>query len=320
MKLYHTHEKLLDAIKERVPQKQIADKLVDILCIEREAIYRRLRGEVFFTLEETTAIAIKLGISIDIIIGGCSDPDNRPFQLKTTKMVSPSIADYKQMAGWIEILENIIQSPDLVVGGCGNAFDLVLFYPFSYLSNFYHFKWEYQWRGIENFKHFKEIIITEKQRKLQQEYVRLSKQIKKTYYIWDHMIFQYIINDILYFRNVRLIDKDDVANIKNDLLDFIDLLESIARKGCYETGSKIELYISNINSDATYTFYQCENFNLSMIKAFTLTSLASTDLRATNEIKKWILSQKRLATQISESGEMQRINFFKTQRELVNDI
>ena len=37
---------------------------MDTLCIGREAIYRRLRGEVPFTLEEAALISRKLGVVI----------------------------------------------------------------------------------------------------------------------------------------------------------------------------------------------------------------------------------------------------------------
>ena len=43
--------------------------MTDTLCIGREAVYRRLRGEVAFTIDEVAQISCKLGISIDQIIG-----------------------------------------------------------------------------------------------------------------------------------------------------------------------------------------------------------------------------------------------------------
>lgn len=314
------HSRLLDVIKDRLQPNNVTNRLMDILCIGKEAIYRRLRGEVSFSLEEIAAISTQLGISIDDIIGSSSHANNRSFQLKTTAFVDPSPADYFQMREWIELFQKIVQSPNLEMGESGNIFDSALIYPYQYLSRFYHFKWQYQWRGKEDAKHFQEIKIPKEHRELQLEHTRLSREVKNTYYIWDHMIFQYIINDISYFRDIQLIDDNDIANIKKDLLNFVDFLESIARKGCFETGNSIQLYISNTNSDATYNYYQCEFFNLAIIKAFTLNALASTNPRTTNEIKEWILSHKRQATLISESGEIQRISFFKKQREIIDTI
>ena len=44
---------LIEAMKEKLPLKgQLADMLMDTLYIGKEAVYRRLRGEVPFTLHE----------------------------------------------------------------------------------------------------------------------------------------------------------------------------------------------------------------------------------------------------------------------------
>lgn len=44
---------LITAMKDRLPPGQnLANFLTDTLCIGREAVYRRLRGEVAFTIDE----------------------------------------------------------------------------------------------------------------------------------------------------------------------------------------------------------------------------------------------------------------------------
>ena len=44
--------------------QELADMLMDTLYIGKEAVYRRLRGEVPFTLQESALISRKLGISL----------------------------------------------------------------------------------------------------------------------------------------------------------------------------------------------------------------------------------------------------------------
>ena len=61
---------LITAMKERIPKGQnLANSLADILYMGKEAVYRRLRGEVAFTIDEVALLSKKLGISIDQIIG-----------------------------------------------------------------------------------------------------------------------------------------------------------------------------------------------------------------------------------------------------------
>lgn len=60
---------LQKAIRNTLPEdKNIANVLTEILFIGKEAVYRRLRGEVPFTLYEAALIVKQLGISLDSLI------------------------------------------------------------------------------------------------------------------------------------------------------------------------------------------------------------------------------------------------------------
>ena len=81
---------LIEAAKEKVPAgANLANTLMDILYIGKEAIYRRLRGEVPFTLAEAAVISRKLGISLDKMIG-VSFSNNAVFDLNVYTIVTHS--------------------------------------------------------------------------------------------------------------------------------------------------------------------------------------------------------------------------------------
>ena len=66
MKQEVLHDNLLKAIREKIPHEEnLANVLGNLLCIGKEAIYRRLRGDVPFTLLETAQISKEMNISID---------------------------------------------------------------------------------------------------------------------------------------------------------------------------------------------------------------------------------------------------------------
>lgn len=49
-------KELINEMKERIPQGQnLANYLTDTLYMGKEAVYRRLRGEVAFTFDEIAA-------------------------------------------------------------------------------------------------------------------------------------------------------------------------------------------------------------------------------------------------------------------------
>lgn len=61
---------LIKAMREHLPEEtNLANYIMDIISIGKEAVYRRLRGEVPFTFYEVSLLSQSLGISLDQIVG-----------------------------------------------------------------------------------------------------------------------------------------------------------------------------------------------------------------------------------------------------------
>lgn len=314
------HYNLLNAIRDRVPSNtNVANLLTEILCIGKEAAYRRLRGEVAFTLGDVAAISRALDISIDNVIGRDSEEKSKPFKLQLTRHVNPGIYDYNQLEEFLSILYSGRKNQYREVGSSANVFPQTIFFRFPYITKFYLLRWLYQWDGLNNVKSLADIIIEPKLADIYKRYLEESMLVTKTYYIWDTQVFHYLINDIKCFADINFISQEDVLALKEDILDLIDYMESLATKGSFETGMKIQFYLSSVNFETTYSYLQMDNFYLSHIKAFTLNAAVSLDKCVFDRLKNWIESLKRLSVLISESGEIQRVQFFKDQRELVKN-
>lgn len=314
------HNNLLNAIKERVaPNTNMANLLTDILYIGKEAAYRRLRGEVQFTLDEVATIAKTLELSLDGIIGQYKSEKSKPFQLKLTRYIDPAKADYDQMEEYIAILNKSRGYPHREFGFSANIFPQTLYLQFPYLTKYYMFRWSYQWHGLTNIQSLDRIVISPKLSDIFNRYLEESMHMTNTYYIWDSRVFHYLVNDIKFFSDINFISKEDVIALKEDILQLINKMEAYAIKGRFDTGKKVEFYLSPITVDSTYSYLQMENFYLSQVKAFTLNAAVSLDKDVCDHLKTWIDSLKRLSILISESGEIQRIQFFREQRELVNN-
>ena len=99
MKDVSLYESFLAELRKKIPQgAKLTNTLVDMLYIEREAVYRRLRGEVPFTFMEVMVITKELGISLDNL----TETDtckSRPFQLKLVEYANPLDADFRMMQG-----------------------------------------------------------------------------------------------------------------------------------------------------------------------------------------------------------------------------
>ncbi|MDR0824981.1 MAG: hypothetical protein LBN74_07790 [Prevotella sp.] len=314
------HNNIINAIKEKVPKGEtITNFLMNILFIGKEAVYRRLQGRVPFTFEELSIISHNLDISLDSITG-FAQQQNKSFPLKFTEFVNPMDVNHAQIVKLNEFLNTSRKQTYRESGSSANFFPQTLYIGHKYLTKFYMFKSLYQTNELDSVKSMNDIEITPKLDKIMEQYQKESTYINYSYYIFNNSIFIYLVNDIKYFYSISYITAEDVAALKKDLFDFIDKLEKLAVKGQFDTGNKVQFYLSNVNFESTYTYIQTEDARISHIKTFALNAVISLDESVCEKLKKWIDSLKRLSTLISESGEIQRAKFFKEQRELVNTL
>lgn len=308
---------LIEAMKEKLPLKgQLADMLMDTLYIGKEAVYRRLRGEVPFTLQESALISRKLGISLDKIIG-LSFKSNAMFNINIVDYDDPFESYYNILEKYVSLINTMPDDPNSVMGTSANIIPQTLYLKHELLAKFRLFKWMYQNKYIDC-KSFEELDIPPKLVNIQKDYVAMTRHIHSIDYIWDNMIFQHLINDIQYFASLHLISDETKEEIKNELFLLADELEELAINGKTADGNRVRIYVSNINFEATYSYVDTNNLQMSLIRIYSINSITTMDNEIFCTLKEWIQSLKKFSTLISESGEMQRIQFFKQQREIID--
>ena len=308
---------LVNAVKEKLPSKDnLANALMDILYIGKEAIYRRLRGEVPFTLTEAAVISRKLGISLDKMIG-VSFRDNAVFDMNIVSSEKPFEAYYSILEKQVDLFRSVKEDETSEIGTSSNIIPQTLSLKYNMLSKFRLFKWMYQNENIKC-KHFEEMEIPQKMVEKQKEYSDLVSHIHSVDYIWDNMIFSHLVNDIQYFCSIHLITDEDKDMLKEELFLLIDEMEELSARGKSKAGNEVKIYISNINFEATYSYLDTSSTQLSLIRIYSINSITTQDQEMFRGLKEWIQSLKKFSTLISESGEMQRIQFFKQQREIVS--
>ena len=98
---------LIESMKEKIPEgANLANLLMDILYIGKEAVYRRLRGEVPFTFTEAAVISQKLGVSLDQLIGA-NFGGNALFGLNIVHYADPVETYYAMIDGYAKIFREL---------------------------------------------------------------------------------------------------------------------------------------------------------------------------------------------------------------------
>jgi hypothetical protein len=134
------------------------------------------------------------------------------------------------------------------------------------------------------------------------------------------MMFYSLVNDIRYFVDINLINRDEVEVLKKEILCLIDGLEQLAAKGFHKPGKSIRIYVSNINFEASYGYLEADDFKLSVLRLYSINEITTADQEVFEHQREWIHSLRKYSTLISISGEMQRIQFFEKQRQYVNSL
>ena len=117
---------LVNAVREKLPSKEnLANTLMDILYIGKEAIYRRLRGEVPFTLAEAAVISRKLGISLDKMIG-VSFQNNAVFDMNIVDSSQPLETYYSILEKQVELFRKVKEEENSEIGTSSNIIPLTL--------------------------------------------------------------------------------------------------------------------------------------------------------------------------------------------------
>ena len=308
---------LIEAAKERFPAKgQLANILMDTLYMGKEAIYRRLRGEVPFTFQEAAVISKELGISLDRI-AGVSFSNNAMFDINVVDHNEPFETYYDFLNKHVKLFHTLREDTSAVLGTASNVIPQTLYLKHELLAKFRLFKWMYQNKYIDC-KSFEELDIPPKLVNIQKDYVAMTRHIHSIDYIWDNMIFQHLINDIQYFASFHLFSDYTKEEFKNDLFLLADELEELAINGKTADGNRVRIYVSNINFEATYSYVDTNNLQMSLIRIYSINSITTMDNEIFCTLKEWIQPLKKFSTLISESGEMQRIQFFKQQREIID--
>jgi hypothetical protein len=311
----------LEVLEKKIPEKtKLVEKLMEILFMEKGAIYRRLRGEVPFSFYEVVNIAEKLDISLTNFVYSDSVRMDR-FELNMLDYIKVSNADYNHWEKYISLISSSNSDPNSELAESSNSLPIAIYGKFDSISKFFLFKYQYLNSEIENRISFSDLVVTERLDRVIKAYFKASKNFAKNIYIWDYSIFQYFVTDVHFFSGINLISEDDIQLIKEDLFALLDYVERLTFKGYFEeTGNPVSFYISDVNLDADYSYVQINDIHISRIRSFILNSVASSNHYSFYKIKNWINSLKRSSTLINHSGAVYRADFFEKQRKIISEL
>ena len=314
------YDRFLGVLYEKYLNKaQLTQALMELLCVEREAVYRRLRKDVMFPIHEIIKIASAWNISLDEIIGINSSQVS--FQMRSINYHDPSEQELNFLKYIIQSINQLKKFPDTEFMDICNRLPRPLLAGFRYLNQFYLFKWIHQYGNETNIVPFSQIFISKKKQQLTTEYYQAIKNVPNTNFVYDRLLFDHLVSDIRYFHSILLITDEEKELIKKDLYALLDYVAEVARKGCYpETQNKVNIYISQLNINTYYSYTYTQEAKISFVHVFDKYEIYTFDSEMASNFRTWMQLKKRTSIQISEVDEKSRIEYFARQRQLIDSL
>ncbi|MDR0823743.1 MAG: hypothetical protein LBN74_01520 [Prevotella sp.] len=315
----HINSQLIKALKVRTPEDDTTvNMLMDILPIRKEAAYRRLRGEIEFTLEEVEIICKTFNLSLDFLQGNHKD-GLLAFHLRSVFDKNPLKEYFRMMKDIVVNINNMLDlDPDTFAYRAYRAMPSDFFLKYDSISKVYIYILFYQLYPDEMPKVLLHDMyipnnVFEINRKVSDVLQRVNATI-----ILDKHIFEDFTSIVKYLQYMGMISETDILEIKNDLYLMINEMEQCASTGYTIQGKSVDLYISNVSFDCSYAYMEGAGKKSCAISLYCIDYLSCLNPEIAENQKTWIKSLIRFATQISVSGELQRNQYFAEQRRYVD--
>lgn len=315
------NDQFLKALNDKFSkQKQLIEVVGNILKIERESAYRRVKGIVQFSIRDMGLLAKNLNISLD---GLMYDDEQTnvvrlhllsPRKEESLENKAPKIGEY------LEKIKAVIDYPDGEMGAIYTQLPTEFTIPYPNLFKFMSYKWGLYDVGPEACRDFTHWKVPEDIIHYNPNVLSAYNNIKKIIYIWDKAIISDLLNDLKFFASAGILNTDDVNNIKEEIHIMLNDLEKlVAAGGTKDNPDGMEFYISHFKIGITYMYLWSREYRASFITTLPILSTINENKTTCENVRNWIKSLKKVSTLISGTGDKERILFFKEQRQIVDN-
>jgi len=310
------NKKLVSNILKNISvNKKPVTYLVKTLNLSRESAYRRMRGDIPFTVQELATLAADLEFSVDTIFE--QEKQNRLFYDYMSAEKNSSDFFVIMLNKYSELLEKLSFAKKLETIMAFNSFPPPFFASFPNLFKFSYYKWLYQDKEISRSDSFSNISLSDAvivyQRKIR---VNLF-QGKNAILILDINIFLNLIKEIQYFYNRKLLTIDELLLIKEDALKMIDQYEESSQTGAFGS-ARVQLYLSSLCVGSNTIYYNYDDKLEPLFWLFTINPVIIQNAGFVSMQKKWLNSLRRQSALITQSNEIMQSEFFLKQREYID--
>lgn len=314
-------QRLFEHIRNSLPENvSFADELGSVLNMSSDSVYRRLRGETSLSIYEIEAICNALHISFDALCNKDEKSVNFEFNPMETEEDFKSYLQATQRD-----LQTLLKFKESMA--IYTAEDIPLFYYFLFpelarFKSFYWMKAVINPPSMQNVKYSsyhidEEIQLTGKA--IADMYMKLS-----SIEIWTVLTPVSLFKQIEYFmESGQFGSLEEARAVCDDIHKLFQLMEKWAISGCKYNSDGVkpggdnnfQLYLSEIEIGNNFIITDIAGNKTAYLAFNTFNKLTTRSSRFCGVSDRWVKNLQSKSNPISGVSEKQRIQFFKTLHE-----
>lgn len=312
-------EKLTQKILESIPSNiKSTDYLMDILELGRESVYRRLKGDIAFTLKEIIILATNLSFSIDELIAEVKT-DQATFGI-VKKETHTSLQSFQAITEfYYDLMYELHEANNKYMEISMNQLFIFMVTDKENLFKFLCYRWIHQFEKVPLNYFLSEVKIQDKIKSICKKTQHYTKFID-TVIIIDPNIFLNLITEIRYFYDRKLISDEELRLLRDELKSLLNEMEILVQKGVNEMGTKIDIYISSFYIENNSAYNKHGNCSSMYLGIHSGSVIYSHDRQVCSIHKDWLNSLKKYSTLISNCNEKMQADFFNQQYKYLEEL
>lgn len=312
-------ERLIKKILESIPSNiKSTNYLMDILELGRESVYRRLKGDIVFTLDEIITLSVNLGFSIDEIVAE-SENDRAIFGLPKYKPASSENSLLQAYDLFQNVFFDLYKSQNGSITMILNRITSLFLMDKDMLFRFFYYKWIHQFEKVPLNYSLSEVKIPEEIKSICKKIQYYAKHIDSTL-IFDPDIFHNTFKEIKYYYERKLVSDFELQIMKNEVAATLKEMQITMQNGVNEINTKSFYYISSLPIENNSSYINMGDSSIIYIDIYGENGIYTNDSQFCHLYKQRINSIKKFSTLISESNEKMQAEFFSQQYEYLEKL
>ena len=300
--------------------KKPVNYLMNILNIGRRSAARKAMGATPFTFEEVVELSLKLNFSIDEITKKSVGNGESLSDLQQKNLSAADKHFFISHMNYFDMIESLSKAKEVEIICSLNRIYSFFIVNFDKLFKFYYYLWTNQCDGISSNLSFSEIELPSFIDLIRRKSKSTIATVNNITFILDQYIFMRLIRELQYHYNLKLISHEELTEIKNDIVNFLDLIEEQMQTGTNKDGYARYFYLSplDVERSSMYGTFDGKIISRHDLRFNIPVNTEQNDLTKVHKNK--INSLKRSSILISQSNEIVQASFLNQQREYIKMI